>query len=127
MPHTIKVRLTVTVDRGPQVAASHVLELDAYDTLDVVIPNDGSAHGVEVQPDDGDQLRLLLVSASGYDPPLTWEADGSGTTHELDEPLLLAGESVAGLLGTPGNTIAFTNGGGDEVTVHILVGRDAVG
>lgn len=127
MPHTIKVRMTITVDGGPQVAASRVLEVDAYDTLDVVIPNDGNAHSVEVQPDDGDQLRLVLLSASSYDPLVTWEADGSGTTHALDEPLLLAGESVAGLLRTPDNEIAFTNGGGDEVRLQILVGRDAVG
>lgn len=127
MPSRISVRQTVTVDQGPQVATSRTLDLDAYDTLDVTVPNDGAAHDVEVQPNDGSRLRLLLLTASRYDPPLTWEADGSGTARELDEPLLVAGESVASLLGAPGETIAFTNGGGDEVRVQILVGRDAVG
>lgn len=127
MPHTIRVRLAVTVDRGPQVATTRTLDLDAYDTVDVTVPNDGAAHEVEVQPDDGNRLRLMLVSATRYEPALTWEADGSGTERQLDQPLLVAGESVASLLGGPGNTIAFTNDGDDEVAVHILVGRDAVG
>jgi hypothetical protein len=118
--------VTVTVDQGPQVAATRVLELDAYDTVDVVTPSDGAAHAVEVQPDDGDQLRLILRCATRYDPPLLWEADESETARQLDEPLLVAGESVASLLGGPGNTIAFTNGGEDEVRVQILAGRDAV-
>jgi hypothetical protein len=127
MPHMIHVRLNVLVDKGPQAAATRVLELDAYDQVNVSIPNDGNPHDVQVQPDDGSRLRLLVLTATHYDPPLSWEADASGTTRQLDQPLLVAGESVASLLGGPGNTIVFTNGGGEEIRVQILVGRDAVG
>ena len=127
MPHAINVRLSVTVSQGPQTATSRTLQLDAYDTLDVTIPADDTAHDVEVQPDDGAQVRLLVLTASSYDPALAWEADGSGVVRQLDEPLLLAGASLASLLGSAGNTIAFTNGGGTDQTVQILVGRQAVG
>ena len=126
MPHAINVRLSVTVDQGPQIATSRTLELDAYDTLDVTIPADGNAHDVEVQPDDGAQIRLLALTASSYDPPLTWEADESGTQRQLDEPVVLAGASLASLLGSAANAIAFTNSGGTDQTVQILVGRQAV-
>lgn len=124
MAHTINVRLTVTVDDGPQVTTSRTLQLHAYDKLDVTIPADGNPHAVEVQPDDGTQVRLLVLTASSYDPSVAWAAD-SGTSRQLDQPVSLAGESVASLLGTAGNTIAFTNGGGDDLDVQILVGRQA--
>lgn len=126
MPHAINVRIAVKVDRGPQVTTSRTFELDAYDTLSVTIPADGAAHVVEVQPDDGAQLRLLVVTASSYDADLTWDPDESGTARALDEPLLLAGESVSGLLGSAANTIAFTNGTSADVDVQILVAREAV-
>lgn len=125
MPHTITLQHTVTVGGGPQIVASRALTLDAYDTLDVTIPADGAPHSVEVQPDDGAQLRLLTITAASYDPPLAWEADASGTTRQLDQPVVLAGASLTSLVGTPANAIAFTNGGPEDRTVRILVGRQA--
>lgn len=127
MPHAINVRLSVTVNQGPQMATSRTLQLDAYDTLDVTIPADDTPHAVEVQPDDGDQVRLLVITASSYDPALAWEADESGMARRLDEPVVLAGTSLASLIGSAGNTIAFTNDGDTDQTVQILVGRQAVG
>lgn len=126
MAHAIDVRVTVTVRQGPKVATSRTLELDAYDTIDVTIPGDGDAHEVEVQPDDGAQLRLLVLTASSYDATLTWEADASGNQRALDEPVVLAGQSLSSLLGGPANTIAFTNGTAADVDVQILVARQAV-
>jgi hypothetical protein len=126
MPHSINVRLAVTVDRGPRVTATRTVELDAYDTVDVPIPADGNPHVVEVQPDDGEQVRLLVLTASSYDPPLTWDADEAGTERQLDQPLVLAGQALTSLVGGPANSIAFTNPGDADQTVQILVGRQAV-
>ena len=126
MAHEIDVRVTITVRQGPKVATSRTLTLDAYDILDVTVPGDGAAHVVEVQPDDGAQVRLLVLTASSYDADLTWEADESGTSRALDEPLVLAGQSLASLLGSAANTIAFTNATGTDVDVQILVAREAV-
>jgi hypothetical protein len=43
----------------------------------------------------------------------------------LDGPHVLIGAGAVALLGATQNSIEFTNGGSEDATVNILVGRDA--
>lgn len=109
------------VVKGPKVSASDTIEVDAYDKIEAVIPVGGSAT-VNVQPDDGAQF--LLVRAGSYEN-LTYEVDGSGTTVTLDGLHVLIGSGAVSLLGSTQKQFVFSNGGIADVTVDILVGRDA--
>ena len=53
------------------------------------------------------------------------EVDGSGTTVTLDGAHVLIGSGAVSLLGNTQNQFVFSNAGSGDVTVDILVGRDA--
>ena len=121
MPEKINWTLNVQVVGGPKVSASDTLDVEAYDKIEAVIPAGGSAT-IDVQPGTGAQF--LLITAGSY-ADMTYEVDSSGTTVTLDGPHVLIGSGAVGLLGSTQNQFEFSNAGGEDVTVDILVGRDA--
>lgn len=120
MPEKISWTLNVQVLGGPKVSAADVIEVDAYDRVEAVVPASGSVT-VDVQPAAGAQF--LLTTASSYEN-LTYTVDG-GTPVTLNGAHVLIGSGAVGLLGTTQNQFVFNNGGAEDVTVNILVGRDA--
>lgn len=121
MPEKINWTLNVQVAGGPKVSVSDTMEVDAYDKIEAVIPASGSAT-VNVQPANG--AHFFLITASSYDG-LTYEVDGSGTSVTLDGVHVLIGAGAVGLLGATQSQFEFANAGGADVTISILVGRDA--
>ena len=121
MPNTITYSFTANVSGGPSLTESASLDVEAYDQIEVTVPAGGSTT-VDVQPGDGGQL--LVITASDYGN-ITYTVDSSSTIRELDGPHILVGSGAVALLGATQNSIQFSNGGGDEATVSILVGRDA--
>ncbi len=115
--------LKVQVTGGPSVAASDTIEVDGYDVLEATVLAGGS-ETINVQP--GDDAQFLLITATSY-KNMTYEVDGSGTTVTLDGAHVLIGEGAVSLLGSTQNQFEFSNGGTgtEDVTVSILVGRDA--
>jgi hypothetical protein len=127
MPEQIQLTLQVQVSGGPQQFVSQALAVDAYDKLQVLIAaaNGGPAvRAVEVQPGGAGQVRLLMVTASSYDPPLSYKVDG-GAAIDLDGPLLLVGAGAVGAFSATQSSFEFTNAESSPYTVDILVGRDA--
>jgi hypothetical protein len=121
MSEKITYSYKALVTSGPSVVVSGTLLVDAYDKLDALVPAGGSVT-IDVQPGTGGQF--LAISASAY-ADLSYEVDGSGTSIDLDGPLLLIGEGAMGLLGATQNQFEFSNAGATDITVSILVGRDA--
>ncbi|SHN53092.1 hypothetical protein SAMN05660350_00459 [Geodermatophilus obscurus] len=127
MSNEITVRASIAVAGGPTRSIHEALTLQAYDVVQVPV-DAGATRNVEVQPDDGAQLRLLLITASAYARELTYRVGPADDAPELrlDQPLLLLGESATALLGAAPTSMSFTNGTDEDVLVHIVVGRDAV-
>ncbi len=126
MSEQINWTLNIQVVGGPKVADADKLEIQAYDMLEVEIPDKDTSGGVatvDVQPGDTG-VKFLLVTAGDY-ANLTFKVDG-GAANNLDAPLLLMGEGAVKLLGATQKQFEFTNAGTEAVTVNILVGRDAV-
>lgn len=129
MPTTMKAILRVEVAGSGTSSATHTVEAEAYDRIDVTVPTGTpNTATVEVQPGAAGQVQLLLVTASAYPEDagtaqLTYAVDG-GTSIDLDAPLLMVGAGTIGLLGDV-NEIVFTNDSDEPVDVSILVGRDA--
>lgn len=127
MPTTMKAILRVEVAGASTSSATHTIEAEAYDRIQIVVPAGDSAT-VQVQPGGAGQVQLLLVTASAYPVDagtvqLTYAVDG-GTAIDLDAPLLVTGSGAVSLLGDV-NQIAFTNDSAADVEVIIVVGRDA--
>ncbi len=122
MPESINWTLNVQVVGGPQVSASDAITVGAYDKIEAVVPSNGGTT-VNVQPGDGAQF--LLITASSYEH-LTYQVDVSVTPITLDGPHLLIGAGAVSLLGATQNQFTFSNSDGGDITVSVLVGRDAV-
>lgn len=128
MPNTMKAILRVEVAGASTSSATHTIEAEAYDRIEVVVPA-GDDRTVQVQPGGAGQVSLLLVTAAEYPNDgagtnlLVYTVDG-GSSIDLDAPLLLVGAAAVGLLGDV-NTIVFTNNHTADLEVSILVGRDA--
>jgi hypothetical protein len=124
----MKAILRVEVSGASTSSATQTIEAEAYDKIDVTVPNGDSA-AVQVQPGGTGQVQLLLVTATVYPEDgagaaqLVYAVDG-GSSIDLDAPLLLAGGGAVGLLGDV-NEIVFTNNSTADLDVSILVGRDA--
>jgi hypothetical protein len=135
MPGKIDWSVNVTVAGGPTVSLSRSITADAYDKIDVTIPpkaeGAGGAAGtatVSVQPSDPAKVKFLLITSSIYPKDnLTYKLDGSATVIKLDQPQLLAGSGLVGLLGDTKKNFIFTNAVDPpaQAVVQILVGRDA--
>ena len=121
MPESISWTLNVQVVGGPKISAYDTLTVDAYDKIEAVIPANGAAT-INVQPDGSAQF--LLLTASSYEN-LTYAVDASPTAITLDGAHVLIGAGAVGLLGATQKQFAFSNTGAEDVTVSILVGRDA--
>lgn len=126
MSETIKYSFSIQVAGGPKVAEADTIEVEAYDMLEVEVPDSGTSGGVatvNVQPGDSG-VKFLQITADSYED-LTYEVDG-GSSQTLDGPLLLIGEGAVALLGATQKQFEFTNAGATAIVVNILVGRDAV-
>jgi hypothetical protein len=126
MSETISYSFTIQVAGGPKVTDVDKIEVEAYDMLEVDVPDTGTSGGVatvNVQPSDSG-VKLLLVTADSYEQ-LTYKVD-SGSAQTLDGPLLLIGEGAVKLLGSTQKQFEFTNADTAANTVNILVGRDAI-
>lgn len=127
MPESIQWTLNVVVSGGPRKVESKTLPVDVYlkGVVEIAAASNGTpAKGqIDVQPDGG-QVRFLLITASSYDPALTYTV-GGGSAVTLDGPHLLIGAGAVKLLGTTNLTFEFTNTAPQPATVEILIGRDA--
>jgi hypothetical protein len=127
MATELKATIRVDVAGSGTLAATHKIDAEAYDRIDVALPaktNGDTVKVVDVQPGDAGQVQLLLITASQYQPALTYTVDARPPV-ELDAPQLLVGKGAVGLLGGAVNAIEFTNANAQDIKVQILVGRDA--
>lgn len=130
MPTTMNAIRRVEVAEASTSSATHTLEAEAYDRIDVTVPTGTpNTATVEVQPGGTGQVELFFMAASAYPEDgsgaaeLTYEVDGGGSV-DLDAPLLVVGAGAVGLLGDV-NEVVFTNDSDEEIDVSIVVGRDA--
>jgi hypothetical protein len=126
MSEQIRWAFNVQVVGGPKVSRSSILEVEAYDVLQVDVPDkdtNGGKATINVQPGD-EGVKFLLIFTE-KDTILTYKVDG-GSSNTLDENLLLIGEGAVKLLGSTQKVFEFTNGTVEPNTVHIYVGRKAI-
>lgn len=114
------------VSSGPKVTIGNTLEVEAYDKVRVTLDDGTADERVDLQPGGADEVLLLVVKASSYDPPVTYKpVETTEDSVSLDAPLVLIGRAAVGLLGSAPRQFRWSNDTGAEVDIEILVGRDA--
>jgi hypothetical protein len=128
MATKINWSLSVQVVGGPTFGAAQSFEVEAYDPIVVTIPAGGTDIGVDVQPSDADQVRLMLVRANpgpADGETLTYSVDGGASDISLDAPQFLVGQGLIGLLAAAPEKLTFTSTMAADTEILIFVARSA--
>jgi hypothetical protein len=126
MPTSISWTLNVQITQGPILAVSGSSEIDAYDRVAVTLASGASDRVVELQPGGDGQVRFLLIRSSKYGNGLTYKVNSAANpARVLNDLLFLVGQGGVALLGAPPNTLRFSNSLPEDVTIEILIGRQA--
>jgi hypothetical protein len=112
---------TVRVKDGPQLTASGVIEVDAYDKVSVGIPAGAQDLVVDLGPGGAGKATCLVILPDKPNAKLTYKQDGDQI--KLDQPQFFFGGAVE-LTGNPAS-LKFSNSDAADATVQILIGRDA--
>lgn len=132
----IKVSTTVKIEGGSTVSSSTELDLPAHGTIIKKVPAQaGATPGkvtIPVQPEDADNVKLLMITASSYSDDLTYKATTAAgndlatpaTEYKLDQPQTFVGDAVKAVDDAPKN-LTFSNASASAITVTIVVGRTA--
>lgn len=131
MPEKIKYSLSVQVVGGPSIPVTGEITPDAYEKMQIAVAAGAGDLEVNIQPSGTSLGQFLLIKASAYadsdaSHKLTYKVnDKSGTAMTLDAPHLFIGKGAVGLLGTSPTKLFISSSLTAEVTIDILVGRDA--
>jgi hypothetical protein len=122
MPEQLKWSYSVQAVRGPTISGNGILEVDAYLKLNVTVPAVGSLD-VEVLPDGGGSVQLLVINPAKPSKDLTYIVDAVNVP--LDGPHVLIGAGAVSLLAATIGTLKFENAGAEDAEISILAGREA--
>jgi hypothetical protein len=122
MPEKIAWSMSARVDGGPQISINEILEVEAYEKVNVILPGQKKTT-IEVQQSEG-LARLILIAPDKYEK-LHFSVDG-GSPIALDHPIMLVGEGAVNLLGKKQNVLEFNNENPDNVSVMMLVAGKAI-
>ena len=127
MSEKISWATNVTVKNGPTFAVGGIVNAEAYEKLQVPVASAGE-EVLNILP-AGINAQFLLIKADKYagaDPETEKLVyDTGGGEKDLTGPLVLTNAAAMNLLGADFTTITFKNSMGSEVTVEVLVARDA--
>jgi len=126
MAEKIKYSLNIQVVGGISIPIKSEMTVEAYGKIQVTVPIGASDLEVNLQPDGANLAQFLLIKASSYDSTLTYKVNNTGATAiTLDSPHLFMGSGAVGILDSAPTKLFFSSGLATDVTVDILIGRDA--
>lgn len=122
------------IEGGPSVNILGDDEVQAYDKVSIVIPNDNLEKEVNVQPSGQGQVQFIIIESNIYDesqepqPKLFYKIKGDPNNKpiKLDRGQFLTGNSFVGLLPAVPNILLFTNNLDVESKIEILAGRNVL-
>lgn len=126
MPEKLTYSVTVQVIGGPKLVASNTLQVEAYDKTQITVVAGAANQTVNIQPGGAGLTQFIAVTASKYDNALTYKVnEAAATAIALNGPHTLIGAGAVTLLNAAPTALLFSNGTAGDITVDILVGRDA--
>ena len=125
MTETIKYSLNFQVVGGTSVPISSEVAVDAYAKIQVAVPAGTTDLTINLQPDGDNLAEFLLIKSSVYGDDLTYKVNTSTTPIVLDGPHVFIGNGAVSILDASPTQLLFSNGLTGDVTIDILLGRDA--
>ena len=133
MTTNISWKLTFDIQSGPSIIIANAMQVDAYDRIEVKIPNSTAptpaATTVDVQPGDAGKVKLLLIRSTRYGDDLKYKVHNNTTRERvLNDAVFLVGAGSLDLLEDPTaplDKLLVTNKTGQDVVLEIIVGRTA--
>ena len=127
MSETIKYSISVQVVGGISIPVSGTIQPEAYSKIQVTVPAGATDMVTNLQPTGEDLANFLLIKSSAYDDDnVTYKVnESSATPVVLDAPHLFIGSGAVAILDSDPTQLLFSNGTDEDVTIDILVGRDA--
>jgi hypothetical protein len=122
----IKYSLTFQVVNGTSIPVSGEVEPEAYEKIQLTVPAGAADLSTNLQPSGTKLADFLLIKSSKYGDSLTYKVNNAGATAiALDGPHVFIGSGAVAILDTDPTQLLFSNGLADDVTIDILLGRDA--
>jgi hypothetical protein len=131
MSEKIKYSLNVQVVGGPSVPINGEVAPEAYEKIQIGLSAGAADKEMNLQPGGNNLANFLLIKASSYndtDPThtLTYKVNNTGATAiTLDGPHIFIGKGAVGILDAAPTKLFFSNSLTSDVTIDILIGRDA--
>jgi hypothetical protein len=126
MSEKINYSLSFQVVGGTTVPVAGNIESEAYEKIQVSIPAAATDVVTNIQPAGTKLAQFLLIKASKYGKDLTYKVNAdTGTAITLDGPHVFIGNGAVAILDSAPTKLLFTNKLTEDVTVDILLGRDA--
>ena len=125
MTETIKYSLNFQVVGGTSVPISSEMAVDAYEKIQVAVPAGTTNLTLNLQPDGARLADFLLIKSSAYGDTLTYKVNTSTTPIILNGPHVFIGNGAVAILDSSPTKLLFSNGLTSDVTIDILLGRDA--
>ena len=131
MPTNISWTLNVDVQSGPKISEAHTVQVDAFDRIEVVVPNTSTDKEIDIQPGASGKVKVLLIRSSIYGDNLKFKVHAAAATDErvLNDVVFLTGKGGMALLEGPTaplDKLFVTNTTGKNAVLEILVGRSAI-
>lgn len=135
MSEKINVTMNIQVVKGPTLSETLEQEVEAYDKIDVTIATAAKDKEVELQPGSASgQVKFLMINladSDDYGSKVTYTVNVPSTDAStpkvtpLDAAQVLVGEGAVKLLDSAPKSLFFTNALTNDISVQILIGRDA--
>ena len=126
MAEVIKYSLSFQVVGSTSVPVNGMLEPEAYSKIQVEVPAGASDLAVNLQPSGTKLAEFLLIKSSKYATDLTYKINSAaGTPIILDGPHVFIGNGAVAILDSDPTQLLFSNALSEDVTIDILLGRDA--
>jgi hypothetical protein len=124
----IIVNANIAVPNGPTLAFNQIIDVDAYDKIDVAVPAQPSGTSEkEVELVAGTGVLFIAIIADAYSEDLTYKINNSSATaRKLDQPHVFIGKGGVSIFDPAPASLFFSNPTtGTDANVQILIGRDA--
>ncbi|MDD5094790.1 MAG: hypothetical protein PHV74_10495 [Dehalococcoidia bacterium] len=126
MAEKIKYSVNVQVVGGTSIPITGEITPEAYAKIQIIVAAGAADVPVNLQPSGANLAEFLLIKSSAYDDALTYKVnDATATAISLDAPHIFIGKGAVAILDASPTQLLFSNGLTSDVTIDILIGRDA--
>jgi hypothetical protein len=126
MAETIKYSLSFQVIGSTTIPVTGEVSAEAYSKIQVEVPAGSSDLVTNLQPSGSKLADFLLIKSSVYGAGLTYKVNlGAATPIVLDGPHVFIGNGAVAILDSDPTQLLFSNALAEDITIDILIGRDA--